>query len=382
MDLYKIMGVERTATPAEIKRAYHRESLVRHPDRGGTKEAFQELQMAHEVLRDPAKRAEYDATGRIPGDEAGPPGPPGGGIDLSQMFGSMFGGGMPFFGGMGGAAMGGAAMGGGRVPRGPNKIHEIGISLADLYHGKTIKLKMQREVLCTTCSSKLETCGDCKGRGIRMRMQQMGPMTTVMQEPCGTCQQTGQVVKDKCKGCGGKRVVTRESVLDVVVEPGMQEGDRITFPGQCSESPLFDAPGDVILIIRAATSDSDEWMRNGSELVVEVTLTMAEAMLGWERTFDNHPSGKPLHIVWTDGAIREGEVLVVDGWGMPIRADTPEKSGSPEKSDKKQCGPLRIVCHVAKQDMWSDEQRHILKSVWPDWIEPVSKEETVKPKSA
>ena len=133
---------------------------------------------------------------------------------------------------------------------------------------------------------------------------------------------------------------------------------------------MFDAPGDVILIIRAATSDPDDWVRNGNELTIEVTLSLPEAMLGWERTIDNHPSGKPLHIVWTEGVIREGEVLVVDGWGMPVKGN----------SDKK-CGSLRIVCHVAKQEMWSEEQRHILKSLWPDWKEPVSTEGSVKPMS-
>jgi DnaJ-class molecular chaperone len=104
-DLYEVMRIPRTATADEIKRAYRKESLQRHPDRGGTKEDFQELQEANEILSDPAKRAEYDATGRIPGAaESGG----GGGPDLSEVLGSMFGGGggfpMPFFGmgGMGG----------------------------------------------------------------------------------------------------------------------------------------------------------------------------------------------------------------------------------------------------------------------------------------
>lgn len=363
-DLYAVMGLSRGASADEIKRAYRKESLLRHPDRGGTKEAFQELQRANEVLSDPAKRAHYDATGEVPGEGPGA-GSGGGGPDLSEVLGSIFGG----MGGGGGGIpfpffnMGGGPPPGVKMARGPNKVHEIGVALSDLYHGKTIHTTMKREVLCPTCAGKggqrVETCGECRGRGMRVRMQQMGPMTAMTQEPCGACQQRGSRAADKCADCAGRCVVERESTLEVRIEPGMQEGDRIVFPGQCSESPMFEAPGDVILVVRAASSDADtKWVRHGADLMTEVELSVAEMLLGWSRTLDNHPSGVPVTVAWTGGVVRHGQHLVVRGKGMPIR------SGSDS------FGNLVLVVRSRVEETLSEEQQRLLQTVWPDWKTP------------
>jgi DnaJ family protein A protein 2 len=354
MDLYAELGVERSATADEIKRAYRREAVKRHPDRGGTTEDFQHLQTAHEILSDTAKRAEYDATGQIPGAAEGPSSGP----DLSAIFGSLFSGGIPmpppgFFAGHGGA--------GARAARGPNKMHDVGVSLRDLYVGKTFKLRMKRDTLCSSCEGKggkrMEPCRTCRGAGLRMRAQQMGPMMAMTQEPCGDCAQTGQRVLEACGGCTGRRVTERTSDLDVVIEPGMQDGDRIVFPGQCSESPLFDRAGDVVLVVR--TAEEGSWQRRGSDLVTEIELTLAESLLGWGRVLDNHPSGRALRLAWRDGVVRDGEILRVPGWGMPLRGG----SGH---------GELKLVCRVATMDQtpWSEEQMAALRSVWPEWVVP------------
>jgi DnaJ family protein A protein 2 len=367
MDLYAELGVERGATADDIKRAYRREAIKRHPDRGGEKESFQRLQIANEILSDPSRRAEYDATGRIPG--AAEEGGGGGGPDLSSIFGSMFGGGFPmpppgFF-------SGGGTNTGGRAQRGPNKIHEIGVMLPDLYTGKKFKLHMKREVLCGDCGGKggkrVEPCRACRGGGVRMRAQQMGPMTAMIQEPCGECAQTGQRVLEACDGCAGRRVVERTSDLDVVIEPGMQDGDRIVFPGQCSESPLFDAPGDVVLVVRSAVPEGSAWQRRGAELVTEIQLTVAETLLGWSRNLEGHPSGRALKLAWRDGVLRDGEVLRVPGWGMPMRGGG--------------MGEARLVCRVATMDQgaWTEEQMAALRRVWPDWNEPILEEGVERP---
>jgi DnaJ family protein A protein 2 len=376
-NLYETLGVSREASAAEIRKAYFARARDAHPDKGGDKEAFQRLQEAHSVLSDPQQRTIYDQTGQIPreGEVAGS----GGGPNLAEIFGNMFGGGggfpggipIPVFHGMG---MGGIPGGGGRpmkMPRGPNKLHEIGVTLADFYSGKTVKLHMTRDVICGDCAgkggSRMEQCGLCGGRGVRMQQQQMGPMMTISQSPCGACNQTGQRVVDKCGACDGRRVAGRAAALDARIEPGMQEGDRIVFPGQCSESPDFEAPGDVILVLRAASSDSERWERRGAELSYVVELSVAEAMLGWARELEGHPSGRPLRIVWKEGVVRDGEVLRVVGWGMPQRGGA---TG---------CGDLRVVCRVAagNQGPWSEEQRRALMSVWPDWVEPEEKEGSV-----
>jgi DnaJ homolog subfamily A member 2 len=362
-DLYAVMGLSRDASADDIKRAYRRESLLRHPDRGGAKEAFQELQEANEILSDPAKKAQYDATGQIPGAAEGG----GGGPDLSEVLGSIFGG----MGGMGGGIpfpffnMGGGGMGPGmKAARGPNKVHEIGVSLSDLYHGKTIRTTMKRDCKCDTCAGKggqrVETCGECRGRGFRMRMQQMGPMTAMTQEPCGLCQQTGSRAAEKCGTCKGRCVIERESTLEVRIEPGMQEGDRIVFPGQCSESPMFEAPGDVILVVRTASSDSGTaWNRHGADLMIEVEVSVAESLLGWTRTLDGHPSGSPVRVTWTGGVLRHGQHLVVAGQGMPVR-----NGGG--------FGNLVLIVRirVEEEEALSEEQRRLLQSVWSSWVAP------------
>jgi DnaJ family protein A protein 2 len=164
--------------------------------------------------------------------------------------------------------------------------------------------------------------------------------------------------------------------LDVVIEPGMQEGDRIVFPGQCSESPDFETPGDVILVVRSASTDTAAWERRGADLIVKVELTLAESLLGWSRSLSGHPSGLSVPLVWRGGVVRDGEVLRVPGWGMPRRSAA---SAVGEK------GELRLLCRVAVVDMangqgaWSEEQQRALKSVWPDWVEPVEEEGSVKP---
>ena len=364
-ELYKRLGLERGASADEIKRAYRKEALSKHPDRGGDKAEFQALQEAYDVLSTPDKRAEYDATGVVPQEGA----VSGSGMpDLSSLFGSMFGGGVPFFGSpFGGGSMGGGSM---KQSRGPDKVHEIGVSLADLYKGKRFDLTMKRDVLCASCDgkggSRMETCTGCGGKGIRIRAQQMGPMMAMTQEPCGPCGQTGKKVIDTCSACVGKRVTEKESKLEVVIEPGMAEGDRLTFQGQCSESPMVDRPGDVILVIRPIAGD-EAWNRRGADLTFTVRLTLAEALLGWERTIDGHPSGRPLHLVWRDGVLREGEVLRIGGWGMPI-------TGSGKLGD------MRIVCTIeAYQGTLSESQRSALKSVWPEWREPVPTASSVMP---
>lgn len=361
-ELYKRLGIDKNASGDEIKRAYRKEALSKHPDRGGDKAEFQAMQAAYDVLSDPDKRAHYDRTGSVPGDqesmEMHMP-------DLSSLFGSMFGGGMPFFG----SPFGGASnMGPTKQPRGPDKVHEIGVSLADLYKGKRFELTMKRDVLCASCDGKggnrVENCDSCGGKGIRIRAQQMGPMMAMTQEACSPCGQTGKKVLDTCSVCAGKRVTEKGSTLEVVIEPGMQEGDRLTFAAQCSESPMFERPGDVILVIRSTAGD-EIWSRRGADLTVQVRMTLAEAMLGWERTIEGHPSTRPLHLVWQGGILREGEVLRIGGWGMP----------GPTK-----LGDMRLVCSIEPhQGTLLEDQRSALRNVWPDWKEPIATASSVCP---
>ena len=386
-DLYGILGVGRDAAEEDLKKAYKRAALLAHPDKPtGSKEKFQALNEAFSVLSNPEKRAEYDRTGRVPRDgvDGGGGAPP---PDIAEFLSSMFGGGFGMPGGIPIPMMfGGGGMGGGGGPhgailrraRGPNKVHEIGVSLAELWAGKAFTLHMKREVLCSGCGGRggqeFRPCGSCSGRGFRMVRQQMGPMLLSSQEPCGECRAEGQVVATACVDCGGRRVIETEKTLAARVERGMTEGDRLVFPEACSESPMFEKPGDVILVLRGSPADnSSGWERRGTSLVVEVSLSIAEALLGWERSLKGHPSGSAVPVVWESGVVRDREVLRVPGWGMPIR-----RIGSVDASSdtiRMEYGDLLLVCRVEEQKgAWSEEQLRALQSVWPSWQAPSGKD--------
>jgi DnaJ-class molecular chaperone len=147
-------------------------------------------------------------------------------------------------------------------------------------------------------------------------------------------------------------------MLEVRIEPGMQEGDRLVFPGQCSESPMFEAPGDVILVVRAASSDSGTaWTRHGADLMTEIEISVAESLLGWTRTLDGHPSGTPVRVAWIGGVLRHGQHLVVTGKGMPVRGGGVS-------------GNLVLVVRVRVEEALTEEQQRLLQSVWPEWTSP------------
>ena len=351
MSLYDLLDVAKTASADDIKKSFRKKALVNHPDKGGDKEMFQKLQEAYSVLSDPAKRAEYDQTGQVR--------PDGQQVDMSEMFGAMFGGGMPgmpnfanMFGGMPGMpGMPGMQPQNQKAPRGPHKLHDIGLTLADLYTGKMINLRFKRDVLCKGCDGKggsTQTCAPCGGRGIVMVHQQIGPMMMSMsQRPCEACQQTGQKVTQACGSCGGKRVQEEETALDGHVKPGMKDGDRIVFPGKCSESPQFNEPGDVILVIREVPSP--DCRRSGDDLTCDIQISLAESLIGFSREMA-HPSGTPVTIS-SNVCVRNNDSVTLEGAGMP--------------SDNKKVGSLIVRCIVAPYT-FSDQQKELLKKVFTE----------------
>ena len=367
-DLYAALGLGRDASAEEIKRAYRKEALTNHPDRGGDKEKFQRLQAAYEVLSNPGRRAAYDQTGSAGDMEVQMP-------DLSSLFGSLFQGGMSMFG----SQFPGNDL---KAAKGPSKLHEIGVGLADMYKGKTFQINAKRDVLCHECLGKggslLESCGPCGGKGFRIKAQQMGPIMAMSQETCEVCNGSAERVVEKCDECAGKGLIEKATTLEGVVEPGMQEGDRIVLAGQCSESVQFERPGDVILVLRSSGVDPF-WIRKGADLVREIQLELAESLLGFGRDLEGHPSGRSLHVVWKGGVVREGEVLRIPGWGMPYRSVSEGAHRSINGgSEGARLGDLRLVCRISgPQGAWSEEQLRVLKSIWPTWSEPEIKEGSV-----
>jgi DnaJ family protein A protein 2 len=211
--------------------------LKEHPDKGGDVEKFKDISTAYEVLSDPEKRDLYDKYGEEGVNQGG-----GGGGGMSDLF-EMFGG-----------------MGGGRQQKaGPKKgkpvLHQVKATLEDLYNGKTSKLAVNRDRICSVCNGlggkagAVTTCTGCKGKGMRTVMQMLGPgMYTQRTAPCDECNGKGEIVdpKNKCKECDGKKVLKEKKILEVQVDKGAPNGEKYVMHGEADEFPGME-PGDVVI---------------------------------------------------------------------------------------------------------------------------------------
>merc|ERR1719247_3006846 len=242
---YKLLGVEKSASEAEIKKAYKKLAMKHHPDKGGDPEKFKEMTAAQAVLTDPEKRKRYDQGGI----EAVEGGGGGGGDDLMDM---MFGGGR-----------------GGRN-RGPKKgqdvVRPLQVSLEDIYMGVTKKLRITRQTIDKEAGVK--KCQTCGGQGVVIRTIRMGPMIQQMQQPCSACE-----------GQGYTYDMTRTTeVLEVNVQKGAPDGHKIVFHNKADEIPDGDA-GDVVFVLKEKPHDLYE--RHGADLYVKKKINLVEALCGF-----------------------------------------------------------------------------------------------------
>ena len=313
-DLYASLGVERSADREEIRTAYKTLSKIHHPDRGGDPEAFKKIQMAHEILTDDERRQHYDMTGSVDGSggqqQGGFPFDMGMG-GLGGIFGSMFGGGMPRQ----------QQQRGMRRPKGPVKIHEIALCLADFYKGKQLKVQFERQKFCGTCNGEGATsfrpCDGCQGSGITTQMAMLGPgMAVQMQGPCRDCQGRGKKPSDSCRTCQGRKFQSQEKSLDVHIEPGMPVGEVLVFPEECSDHADFEKPGDVHFILQIA-DEPIPWKRNGNDLCATVVISLKESLLGVSKTLEGHPGFPNGYTIGIPAGTLHTEVLRKQGDGMP-----------------------------------------------------------------
>jgi DnaJ family protein A protein 2 len=369
MSLYERLEVSKTASAEEIKKAFYKLSKTTHPDKGGDAEAFKAINQAYEILSDPDKRAHYDMTGSM--DDRG-----GGGVDMAEMFGG--GGGIPFgfggdigsmFGSMFGGMMGGPPRMKRRSARGPDKSQDVPLTLADFYNGRTLPVKFQQQRGCGLCKAsgalKTEPCSGCKGAGMKMFMRQIGPgMIQQGVSQCQDCGGEGKRIIQVCHECNGRKYKSQEKVLTAKVIPGMPVGEKVRFVGECSDSPDYETPGDVILnLVRAASDHEADLDWRGSDLHTTHSIEIADALLGFNATVKGHPTGKDLTLHWKGGPLQHEMVLVAKGLGMPVK-------GRPG-----QFGDLFVHIDVSVSNGelksgWTDAQRAALQSIFPDWETP------------
>ncbi|CEP16844.1 hypothetical protein [Parasitella parasitica] len=280
---YDVLGVDSNASEAELKKAYRKLALKYHPDKNpNAGDQFKEISHAYEVLSDPEKREIYDRYG-----EEGLSGQGGGhgGMNAEDLFSQFFGG----VGGMGGGGFFGGMGGGRRGPQGPRRgkdmMHKLKVSLEDLFCGKTSKLALQKNVLCSGCDGKggkegaVQTCSTCNGQGICLIVRQMGPMIQQIQQPCGNCNATGEIIneKDRCKQCKGQKIMAQRKILEVHIDPGMANGQSITFSGEGDQAPGI-VPGDII--IQIDQQQHSRFVRKGDDLYYEAKIDLLTALAG------------------------------------------------------------------------------------------------------
>uniref|UniRef100_A0A8C2DRD1 DnaJ heat shock protein family (Hsp40) member A2a n=1 Tax=Cyprinus carpio TaxID=7962 RepID=A0A8C2DRD1_CYPCA len=275
--LYDILGVSPSASENELKKAYRKLAKEYHPDKNpNAGDKFKEISFAYEVLTNPEKRDLYDRYGEQGLREGGC-----GGGGMDDIFSHIFGGGL--FGFMGGQ---GRSRNGGRR-RGEDMVHPLKVSLEDLYNGKTTKLQLSKNVLCSTCNGWLLACS------------------------CG-----GKVIseKDRCKKCEGKKVIKEVKILEVHVDKGMKHGQKITFGGEADQAPGSE-PGDIVLVLQE--KEHETYKREGNDLSMTHKIGLVEALCGFHFTL-KHLDGRQIVVKYPAGKVIEpGSVRVVRGEGMP-----------------------------------------------------------------
>jgi len=275
-DFYDVLGVSRTASEAEIKKAYRRMAMKYHPDRNAgdtdTEEKFKEAKEAYEILSDTQKRAAYDQFGHAGVDQSMGGGGRGAG-GFSDVFGDVF---NDIFG----ASGGGGRQGG---YRGADLRYHLEMSLEDAVSGKTVEIRIPTHVDCKTCDvsgakpgTKPVTCTTCGGHG-QVRMQQ-GFFS--VQQPCPHCNGTGQMIKSPCSDCHGEGQIQEHKTLSVKVPAGVDTGDRIRLSGEGEAGQGGAGPGD--LYVEVQVQRHDVFTRDDNNLFCDVPISFTTATLGGE----------------------------------------------------------------------------------------------------
>ncbi|MEU4090769.1 molecular chaperone DnaJ [Streptomyces sp. NPDC026673] len=296
-DLYKVLGVPKDATEAEIKKAYRKLAREFHPDanKGDAKaeERFKEISEANDVLSDPKRRKEYDEGRALFGNggfRTGPAGAGGFGFDLGDLFGGAPGGttqGGGFGGGLGDVFGGLFNRGGGTTRtqprRGQDIETEVTLKFTEAVDGATVPLKMTSQAACKACSGTGDkngtprVCPTCVGTG---QVSRGGSGSFSLTDPCADCKGRGLIAQDPCEVCNGSGRARSARTMQVRIPAGVTDGQRIRLRGKGAPGERGGPGGDLYVTVHVDAHPV--FGRKGDNLTVTVPVTFVEAALGGE----------------------------------------------------------------------------------------------------
>lgn len=325
-DYYEVLGVDKTATADEIKKAYKKKAIQYHPDRNPdnkeAEEKFKEAAEAYGVLSDPDKRSKYDQFGFDGLNASGGASGFGGGMsmdDIFSMFGDIFsGGGFGGFGGFGGGQS--RSRGGERKFKGADVRIKVSLTLQEINSGVTKKFKIKKLVPCTHCNgtgaengSGTETCPDCNGTGTVIKTQQsiFGMMQT--QTVCPRCNGEGKIIKNRCPHCSGDGVVYGEELVEVKIPAGVADGMQLVVEGKGNAGKHNGYPGNLLIVIEE--QQHKDLIRDENDLIYNLLLTVPQAILGGTVEVPTIDGAVKLKI---EPGTQPGKVLRLRDKGLPI----------------------------------------------------------------
>lgn len=316
-DYYEVLGVSKSASDDEIKKAYRKLAVKYHPDRNPNdkeaEEKFKECAEAYEVLSDAQKRQTYDQFGFEGLNGSGAGGFGGGGFNPFDIFNSFFGGGGGGFGGFGGFSSEPEA------PRGSSIRVRVKVNLSDIVNGAEKKFKVKKYVACQHCNgtgakdgTEIESCTTCKGSGTVYK--QMRTILGVMQsqEVCSTCSGTGKRIKTRCPHCNGEGVVMGEETITINVPKGVGDGMQMTMRGYGNKGRRGGGNGDLQVLFEEEKPSI--FVRDEDTLIYNLLIDFPTAALGGDVEIPLVEGSKKIHIA---AGTQPGTQISISGEGLP-----------------------------------------------------------------
>lgn len=351
--LYDILEVDKDVSSEDIKKQYRKLAKKYHPDRNpNNKEEsevkFKKLSKAYTVLSDPKQRKQYDILGEdgLNGSGNMP--------DPFDIFSSMFGG--NHFNPFGNTN---------NMKRGPRKSEtkqvKLNIPLEDLYVGKKLNLDYVRKNKCTECNGKgvegensYINCSSCDGKGNISTLKKMGPFIQHVTQICNNCRGKGKSIKPgcECKNCKGTKIMKEKVNIEVYINPGTYNGEKLVFENKADWNPECDLPGDFVIVICETLSKKCIFNRASDNLIIHRKISVKDALIGFKFRI-KHLDGRIIQIE-QNNIQNPDQIMCVKGEGMP--------KGKNEVG----YGDLIIKFNIIFPNNLDDQRKTYLAKILPD----------------